>query len=389
MTISAYTGLPGHGKSYGVVENVIVPALREKREVFTNVPMNNDECLERFGMIPSRFDTQDVIDNPDWWSDVFKPGALIVIDELWRLWPSGLKANNVRQSDKSFLAEHRHLVGESGTSTEIVFVTQDLSQIASFARSLVETTYRVTKLTKMGSSKRFRVDVYFGPVTGANPPTSRRDREIYGQFKSEITALYISHTKSTTGNAGNETRVDKRFNVFAGYGVKIGGLVLIILCIVVWKGSENLLKHFGSAEENPDVDPPVSLAKLSSEPSLSPAKLYPEYPVSPAKVSPSLSEKPAKPKIFNFLATAENIFITYNNGQFPNIDYRYLVVFEYSEVTLNYEEMQRLGYELEPVNQCMVKIKGPDYQGFALCETNREKSGWVESMVASTGSFSP
>ena len=61
MSISAYTGLPGHGKSYGVVDNVIRPALEKKREIFTNIPMNSDECLERFGMTVTQFKTEDII----------------------------------------------------------------------------------------------------------------------------------------------------------------------------------------------------------------------------------------------------------------------------------------------------------------------------------------
>ena len=113
MSISAYTGLPGHGKSYGVVDNVIRPALEKKRTVYTNIPMISDECLKRFKMTVVQFDTKDIIDNPNWWSDTFEAGSIIVIDECWRLWPSGLNASKARETDKSFLAEHRHLVGKN------------------------------------------------------------------------------------------------------------------------------------------------------------------------------------------------------------------------------------------------------------------------------------
>ena len=37
MAINAYTGLMGSGKSYEVVENVILPALAAGRRVVTNV----------------------------------------------------------------------------------------------------------------------------------------------------------------------------------------------------------------------------------------------------------------------------------------------------------------------------------------------------------------
>jgi len=38
MAIDAYTGMPGHGKSYGVVEHVIIPSLKQGRHVVTNTP---------------------------------------------------------------------------------------------------------------------------------------------------------------------------------------------------------------------------------------------------------------------------------------------------------------------------------------------------------------
>src|SRR5690606_16593216 len=170
MTITAYTGLPGSGKSYGVFENVIVPGLENKKPVWTNIPFNEDALLEKFGVTPTAFTVDDITQNPDWFQTVFEPGAVLVLDECWRLWPAGLRANNVLMQHKSFLAEHRHMVGENGLSTEIVLVTQDLAQISSFARNLVENTFHVTKLSKVGFDKRFRVDVYFGPVTGATPP---------------------------------------------------------------------------------------------------------------------------------------------------------------------------------------------------------------------------
>ena len=38
MSIVGYSGLPGSGKSYGVVENVVIPALEAGRHIITNIP---------------------------------------------------------------------------------------------------------------------------------------------------------------------------------------------------------------------------------------------------------------------------------------------------------------------------------------------------------------
>lgn len=361
MTIAAYTGLPGHGKSYGVVENVIKPALEQKREVFTNIPMNSEECLKRFGMTVIQFKTEDIIQNPNWWSEIFNAGALIVIDEVWRLWPSGLNAKNVREQDKAFLAEHRHMVGQNGQSTEIIFVTQDLSQIANFARSLVETTFRVTKLSKIGMDKKFRVDVYFGPVTGASPPISKRDREIYGNFKKDVYALYKSHTKSVTGEAGDEKRIDKRYNALGGFGIKLGALVVVVALVVFYYGLKHLAAYYGlsHSETKKQANQQTNLQTSSQ----------PIQPVQPKK------------EVFQFLAKAEAVYINFNNGHFPTVDYRFKVIFKDMEATLTAVELARLEYSLLPINECMVKIEGPDWMGFAMCEREQIKQGLVESMV--------
>jgi len=374
MSIIAYTGLPGHGKSYGVVENVIAPALKAKRTVYSNIPMNTEECLSRFGMAPTFFDIQDILENPNWWSEVFEPGSIIVIDELWRLWPSGLKATNVREQDKSFLAEHRHMVGENGQSTEVIFVTQDLSQIAAFSRSLVETTFRVTKLSKMGLNKRYRVDVYFGPVTGVSPPVSKREREIQGSFKKSIYSLYKSHTKSITGAAGDETRTDGRFNALGRMSIKLGVAAFVVCSIGAYYGLKHLNEEFFG-----DGD-----ASLPESSTLQAATLSSGQPVPLVDSASALVSRKDK-----FLSLAESIYISWNNGHFPKIDYRYTVTLPGSRVVLSNAELAVLQYDVRPISQCMVKITGPDYVGFALCARDKESQSWVEGLVTNTAGITP
>ncbi|WP_276783363.1 zonular occludens toxin domain-containing protein [Thalassolituus oleivorans] len=362
MSISAYTGLPGHGKSYGVVDNVIRPALEQKREIFTNIPMNSDECLQRYGMTVTQFKTDDIIENPNWWTDVFTAGSLIVIDELWRLWPAGLNAKNVRDQDKSFLAEHRHLVGHNGQSTEIIFVTQDLSQIANFARTLVETTFRVTKLSKIGMDNRFRVDVYFGPVTGASPPISKRDREIHGKFDKKIYALYQSHTKSVTGDAGNERRVDGRFNALGGLSIKLGIVLVILSAVAAYLGFNRV-----SVAYHPIVNEQSSSTQNTN---------------TVENTSPVLS----KQSFFEFLSRADEIYISYNNGRFPRIEYRFQVLIDDNYADFTPHQLTELQYEIQPINECMVKIIGADYRGYAMCKRSQTSGGWMENIVTSNSS---
>lgn len=194
MSISAYVGLPGSGKSYGVIENVIIPACKNNREVWTNIPCNQEKFINDFGFSPTQFTTQEILNDKNWFQDVLPKGALVVIDECWRLWPAGLKTNNMEENHKSFLAEHRHMVGDNGNSTEIILLTQDLAQIASYPRNLVETTYRTTQLNAVGAKSKYRIDIYGGCITGPNPPDKTKLDSQYGSYKKRnISILYISH----------------------------------------------------------------------------------------------------------------------------------------------------------------------------------------------------
>ena len=91
-------------------------------------------------------------------------------------------------------------------------------------------------------------------------------------------------------------------------------------------------------------------------------------------------------KGWHFLADAERIYIAYNNGVWPDIDYQYKIVFKDAEVTLSHQQMQTLSYDLHAIDECMVKIQGPDYSGYALCERNDFSHELVESGCISTQS---
>lgn len=342
MTITAYTGLPGSGKSYGVFENVIVPALENKKPVWTNIPFNEDALLEKFGVIPTAFTVDDITQNPDWFQTVFEPGAVLVLDECWRLWPAGLRANNVLMQHKSFLAEHRHMVGENGLSTEIVLVTQDLAQISSFARNLVENTFHVTKLSKVGLDKRFRVDVYFGPVTGATPPKAKREREIHGSFKTEIQAFYKSHTMSKTGSAGDESRTDGRFNILKGGMFKgavlsffVGAPLALLFLVFAWN------KIFGGNQPEQEAVKTPQTQKQDIQRS----------PVAPA----SPASKPTRKKEIDVLAEFRLYIAAYTPGHGPAS----YIFRSYNNNTLRLEvqDMKKLGYLVTPINSCMALVK--------------------------------
>lgn len=213
MAIHAYVGKPGHGKSYGVVERVVIPSLKQGRHVVTNIPLNADDLLADFGGTIQQLPA-DWYQLPDL-AEYVPHGCVLIIDEAWRRWPQGQKSNQANPWDKTLLAEHRHMVDAKNNSMRIVIVTQDLSQIPSWARILIETTFRVVKLSK----KLYRVDVYSGVVTGDKPPVSNRIRQFPGRFDKAIQFYYQSATHSATGAVGDESVADKSASFLRSYGL--------------------------------------------------------------------------------------------------------------------------------------------------------------------------
>ena len=359
MAISAYVGLPGHGKSYGVVENVICKALEIQRIVFTNIPMKTDEVFEKYGINVIQFEIEDIVKNPNWWQDVFVKGSLFVIDEVPKLWPAGMKANQMREGDRQFLAEHRHMVGEDGFSTEVVLVVQKLNMIASFCRSLIENTFWVVKHTRLGMNNNYRVDVYAGAMDGSNPQLSKREREIQGKFKPEIFALYHSHTQSVNGSAGNEQRADNRFNVFKGASIKIGIFLIIVCSIVLYFGFKNVSEGFGQTAEQQIIEPD-------------------NIETQPVKIR----EERAKP---SFLSSVDSLTLSHSlrsriNG-ITQTKYFFKLIKGDTEALVSDKDLVMMGYAFKVISECLLIITGNLFNEFVMCERVEIEKGFFESSL--------
>lgn len=264
MAIDAYVGKPGHGKSYGVVEHVVIPSLKQGRHVFTNIPLMADDLLATFG--------GNITQLPDEWynlddlGELIPPGAVAIFDECWRRWSSGQNANHARLTDRALLAEHRHRVDAQNKSMRVVLVTQDLKQISSWVRDLVETTYRIRKFSK----KVYKVDIYQGGVTGDSPPKSKLTRTDAGTFKKEVYCFYKSATKSESGSVGDESSADGRASILRSFGLWSTVVFFVLfICLGIYgvksffsTGSPGVTKHDSSASDaklpKKPAEPPIS-----------------------------------------------------------------------------------------------------------------------------------
>ncbi|MBW4980748.1 hypothetical protein KZZ05_20960, partial [Marinobacter adhaerens] len=94
MSIVGYSGLPGSGKSYGVVENVVIPALEAGRHIITNIPLKLGRLSDDYpqGKV-TIFDNKEAENDHTFFDLERHPAGVIwIIDEAWRFWKSGMKA---------------------------------------------------------------------------------------------------------------------------------------------------------------------------------------------------------------------------------------------------------------------------------------------------------
>lgn len=287
MAIDAYVGKPRSGKSYSVVKQVIIPSLKEGRHVYTNIPLTEVAHEEFPGMI-HQFEAK-------WYEDpdVFKRipnGSVVVADEVWRRWPKGMSANKIPAQDKAFLAEHGHLVGDNGKTTRVVLVTQDLDQLASFCLTLIDKTYQSVKLDAIGASSKFRVDIFSGSAKGERPPKSRLIRSSFDKYSEKYWVYYKSATLSETEEVGDESRADKRANIwrspFIVFSI-VGPLIGLPLCI--WYMIHFFSTGMGYGKDDP---PPESSAVHQPGPVNAPP---PGFPVAVQAVQPKEPPPPKQP----------------------------------------------------------------------------------------------
>ncbi len=230
MAISAYTGLPGHGKSYQLCAVVIPSALSIGRRVITNVAGINDDViydfLEKKGIHVDDMGeiihvTNEQVDHDSFYyyeengkpvgESTVKPGDLVILDEAWKWFENGTA---LTKRVKNFLRYHRHYVNDKNIACDIIFVTQDISDLNRSVRSLIEETYVMTKLKELGFDNSYRVDVYYRTKVGARYKPKHSE---VGRFQKAFFAFYSSYEfkkdqegKEVAGRLGIEKKVDKR-----------------------------------------------------------------------------------------------------------------------------------------------------------------------------------
>jgi zona occludens toxin len=264
MAIQFYCGLPGSGKSYGCLENAVLPAIQANRLIYTNLPLKITEILVDYPHADRRIV---ILENHQINGDLLMTipgGALIILDEAWRFWPAGIKANQIPQKEKEFFAEHRHKVGEDGLTQEICLLSQSPSQLAKVVRDLIDQTVLTRKNSAAGSDNTFNLDIYPGCIKSLESPGIAISSG-FGRYKSDIYRYYQSHTKSETGMPGMEKRADNRGRVWNHPVIKYLMPIIFAMTIPAVIYLRNIYQHgFNKTNRNELVSDTAPTSSPSS-----------------------------------------------------------------------------------------------------------------------------
>lgn len=250
MPINAFGGGPGSGKTYGVMEHVILPAVAKGRFIITNIEGLNDEAIYQY--VAEKFYKGKIIcighirccdRNAPGEEDFFpgsesldKPcatprldekkvcgGDLVVIDEATRYWNSDAK---VQRQHAYFFREHRHFANELGHTCDLVVIDPDLSLLARAIKGKIELASVTHKPKEIGLN-RYVVNLYRGVRTSGKPTSTLGPYK----FQEAIYALYKSYSHSEA----KEQAIDKRQNLLNNPRVFVyaGGLALL-LGLSIW-----------------------------------------------------------------------------------------------------------------------------------------------------------
>ena len=254
MAINAYIGRPRHGKTYEVVSVVILGALRDGRRVVSNIAGLNYQSMvdlllaegvpiEKIGKLECV--THDQIEKPSFWrtdrdeesgfDSFIQPGDLVALDEIWRFFKRG--GRDIEPRAMNFFRMHGHMTHpETGFICQIALISQSIKDFNDNIRSVIEQTFRMVKLTKVGMDNRYRVEIYEGASI------SRADfvREIQRGYEAKYFPLYSSHSQKKEGAAeADEARADDRGNAFKSGFFSLFLPASLILAVVgfwfVWR----------------------------------------------------------------------------------------------------------------------------------------------------------
>ncbi|MBN4079735.1 hypothetical protein JYT60_00715 [bacterium AH-315-C08] len=158
MAVYLYEGLPGSGKSYHVLKDTIINALKENRRVFHNLPIINSvlEASEfHIGYLRRRLIkvNQDFLLQIPKYKKVLE-NSLLVIDEAHETFFSGEKIQD--SNLRNFWTYHRHY------GVDVVVCTQVKTNLHKIIQSVIAARFEFRNLGLLGLKGLYEIKMYEG-----------------------------------------------------------------------------------------------------------------------------------------------------------------------------------------------------------------------------------
>ena len=278
MSILSIVGQPGSGKSYCATE-LILKAIETGRPIVTNMPLKIEyEQLYKWEW--SHLSEANVTQYP--------AGSLYVLDECWRGegFSSSKKAGQLSERVMSFFKEHRHRVGDSGKTDDIILVTQSLGDITKTIRDLVETTIVCDKPSDIGLTSQSIRYYYRGGYTKLDLHTDNNSFIKTERIKisPEVYKHYSSHTQKTDDSLIAEEGTVIKSTLFQSFKFKGGAaLFVFVLTYGIYSVNHIVTDTIPRLEKQPELTEPT---KPSPAINTTPA---PSPPVKTEPTQPSFS----------------------------------------------------------------------------------------------------
>lgn len=301
MPINVYTGIMRSGKSYEVVSEVVVPAVRSGRRIVTNIDGISEEKIHDYlkskhpGDDETKYGLIVHVDNamvfePDFFpyyddhkgahtDTTVQPGDLVCIDEAWRFW--GSSDCKIHKHHRSFFLEHGHFTHpETKIACDLVLMIQCMNTLHRAVKTVVAFNFRTHKKVSLGMGNTYSLNMW----EGYKQAKSNKIGGWVRTYKKEIFSLYSSFKG---GDAGVLVNADKRQNVMASkklWFMLAAAIVGGYVCIT------NVYKFFNPGELGPDGKPiaksgVATAAKVPQVHSSAGAPLpSPGQPVTPQKI---------------------------------------------------------------------------------------------------------
>lgn len=221
-----YLGPPGVGKTLSLVRYVILPAIERGQRVVTNIPLIELAFSQRLkvsvaGLIV--LVSSDEIRAPNFLftaagvgSTITHGGDCIVIDEAHEFYGSDKKIKSDDEIFRAIRLQRKYVGGPGNWSTNLIFASQSYNDFSRQIREVCDSMYFMQKLTVIGASDSYRVDIYAD--ARSSPTRGKPLNQLFGTYDAEYFALYNSYSTGVGGfsasTPGVETVTDDRLNVW-------------------------------------------------------------------------------------------------------------------------------------------------------------------------------